>query len=86
MGFNALVYGQLLHALNCRSDAPAGQPPPHPALTAAVGASGLLQLGANLAPGLRRMLGLAPLGFGDVLAVAAGAVVPYCWHAARRRR
>jgi Ca2+-transporting ATPase len=35
-----------------------------------------LQAAVNLVPGLRRMLGTAPLGPGDLLVIAAGTLLP----------
>lgn len=85
IGFNTLVYGQLLHALFCRSG---NGKAPHPSLKAAVVASASLQLAVTLLPAGRRLLNLAPPGMGDALAIAAGAALPYWWHgwhASRRR-
>ncbi|MDC8756528.1 cation-translocating P-type ATPase [Janthinobacterium fluminis] len=80
IAFNALVLGQLLHALSCRSErrrlfAAAGAPPNHH-LSLAVGASIGLQVAANLLPGLRRVLGIAPMGALDALLALAGAGLP----------
>ncbi len=80
VAFTTLTTGQLLHALSCRSsqrslfDARLG--PMNPPLKLAVGGSLALQLAMPWLPGLRRLLGLAPLAGRDLLAVAAGAGLP----------
>ncbi|TFW27940.1 cation-transporting P-type ATPase [Massilia horti] len=79
VGFDTLVLSQLAHALFCRSEhqSPfAADLPPNPLLTAAIVASSLLQGAVHLLPGLRRRLGLTALSSPDLLAIAAGALVP----------
>lgn len=80
IAFNALTLGQLLHALSCRSDRHgvllATQAQVSNKLNLAIAASIALQLLANLVPGLRRLLGVAPMGAIDIAAVLAGAGVP----------
>ncbi|MES2300197.1 MAG: cation-transporting P-type ATPase [Pseudomonadota bacterium] len=80
IGFNTLVLGQLLHTLSCRSERQRifseHAPPPNRSLSAAIGASVCLQILANLVPGLRRLLGIAPPTASDVLATVAGASLP----------
>jgi Ca2+-transporting ATPase len=80
IAFNTLILGQLMHALSCRSDRysifskrPSGR---NRELELAIGASVALQLLANLAPGLRRLLGLAPMNAMDILVTLAGAGMP----------
>ncbi len=80
IAFNALVLGQLLHALSCRSEhrrlfSGTAARPNHQ-LSLAVGASVGLQAAANLLPGLRRALGIVPMGLLDVLVTLAGAALP----------
>jgi Ca2+-transporting ATPase len=81
LAFTTLVSAQLLHAVSCRSDRHSvlGQEslPPNPYLTTALGASYGLQAMAFLIPGLRNLLGLAPLGLNDATIVAAGALIPF---------
>jgi Ca2+-transporting ATPase len=80
VGFDALVLGQMLHAFYCRSDRhhtffdPANRP--NGKLSMAIVLSLLVQLGAHWVPGLRRLLGLSPLAWSDLLAIAAGAGLP----------
>ena len=50
--------------------------PPNPQMALAIGASVALQGLAHFTPGLRRLLGIAPLGPLDILAILAGAGVP----------
>jgi Ca2+-transporting ATPase len=80
LAFNTITLAQLLHALSCRSPGPVllagGRLPRNPTLELALGASVGVQVLANLIPGLRRLLGLAPLGPIDLLAVGAGATLP----------
>jgi Ca2+-transporting ATPase len=90
LAFNTLTGAQLLHALNCRTAvrrAP-GDPglPRNPQLEWALGASLAVQVLANLAPPLRRLLGLAPVGVGDLLVTAAGAVIPLAVNRALKPR
>ncbi len=73
--FHGLTFGQLLHSLSCRSEmrglsAEIGRPA-NLTLYGGVGASLLFQVGAQLFPLTRRLLGLAPLGAGDMLRIAA---------------
>jgi P-type Ca2+ transporter type 2C len=80
LAFTSLTAGQLLHALSCRSqihrlfDTPAL--PKNSWLTAALGGSFALQLLAMLVPGLRSLLGLAPLMWRDGIVIGLGAVMP----------
>jgi Ca2+-transporting ATPase len=73
--FHGLTCGQLLHSLSCRSElrglsSEIGRPP-NPTLYGAVGATLLLQAGVQLFPLTRRLLGLSPLGAGDLLRIGA---------------
>jgi len=81
IAFSSLVGAQLLHALTARSSRaglfggerlPANRP-----LAAMLLGSTALQLAVLLLPGLRRFMGLTPLGLGDVATSAAGALLPY---------
>jgi Ca2+-transporting ATPase len=80
LAFMSLTLGQLLHAISCRSDTHSlfdPEPrPANPALTLAVGGSMALQLLAHLMPGLRSLLGLAPLTLLDSVIVGQSAVLP----------
>ena len=81
LAFQALVFGQLLHAFSCRSESKsvfgAHRPPANPYVNWAVGASLGLQLLTLAVPGLRGFLGLAAPGLVDVAVVGAGAVLPF---------
>jgi len=73
--FHGLTCGQLLHSLSCRSElgglsCEVGRPP-NSTLYGAVGATLLLQAGVQLFPLTRRLLGLSPLGAGDLLRIGA---------------
>lgn len=79
MAFMSLTTGQLLHALSCRSERHRilGKGlPPNRYLRWALGGSLALQ-GLTLAvPGLRGLLGLAPIGLIDGVVVGASALLP----------
>ncbi len=80
MTFTSLVMAQLLHAFTCRStqrSAFGSRLPANRALGGAIGLSAILQIGAFAIPGVRRLLGLHPLGFADAMVVAAGGVLPF---------
>jgi len=80
LAFNTLTTAQLLHALSCRSPGPVlfgpETLPRNPKLELAIGASLAVQALANLVPALRRLLGLSPLDWVDLLVVGAGAALP----------
>ncbi len=86
IAFGSLVTAQLLHALNYRS---AGSKPENnqrlgrSTLPAIVGGSLVAQSAAMLLPGLRNLLGIAPLDLLDGLAMAAGGILPFFANAAR---
>lgn len=89
IAFNALMLGQLLHALSCRSDRPdmlaAHAPQANGGLDLSVAASAGLQVLANFVPGLRRLLGTEPMGMTDIAAALAGAGVPLLINEAAKR-
>lgn len=79
LAFSSLTLGQLLHALSCRSQTHSAFDPAQPAnpyLTYALVGSLGLQVLAFLVPGLRTLLGLAPLTLLDSAVVAAAGVGP----------
>ena len=88
--FNTLTVAQLLHSLSCRSPVRHGPGDPglprNPKLEWALGGSLAVQALANLAPPVRRLLGLAPLGAGDLLVMAAGALIPLAVNRALKPR
>lgn len=73
--FHGLTFGQLLHSIACRSETRgiAGEfgRPANPTLYGGVAASLILQAGAQFFPITRRLLGLSPLGAGDLARIAA---------------
>jgi Ca2+-transporting ATPase len=83
MTFASLVVAQLLHALTCRSTTRQGffesgeALPPNPALTSALALSFGAQLAGLVIPGLRRLLGIVPIGPIDIAVTLAGGVLPY---------
>jgi P-type Ca2+ transporter type 2C len=81
LAFTSLVGAQLLHALACRSSRYGLFTPerlgPNRVLAASLAGALALQLAAvGFAP-LRRLMGLAPLGFADALVSVALSFVPY---------
>jgi Ca2+-transporting ATPase len=77
--FHTLVLSQILHALHCRGNGQGGLLPPpsaNPRLTSAVATSVALHGVAQLVPGLRRLLGLMPVGPLDFVSILAGAGLP----------
>jgi Ca2+-transporting ATPase len=90
IAFNALMLGQLLHALSCRSrqpDATSGHEGGRSSmLNRAVGGSIALQVGANFVPFLSRLLGLGRgLGLADAAVIMAGAGVPFLFNEATKK-
>lgn len=78
VAFHGITLAQLLHAIVSRSEshgaiAEFGRQP-NPTLYGAIAASIGLQLVAQFVPGVRRLLGLTPLGLADGAAIAAVAV------------
>ncbi|HYZ62992.1 MAG TPA: cation-transporting P-type ATPase [Acetobacteraceae bacterium] len=76
MAFGSLVTAQLLHALTTRSGGRHASPPNRP-LTGLLAGSAAIQGLGLLVPGLRSLLGVAPLGPLDLLATASFGVLPY---------
>ncbi|MCX8116441.1 MAG: cation-transporting P-type ATPase [Desulfobacterota bacterium] len=84
LAFMSLCIGQILHALSCRSD----QKPllglgsadrglsPNRFLNVAVGGSLALQVAIPFLPGLRRLLGVTPIGFIDAWMIGFSALWP----------
>jgi Ca2+-transporting ATPase len=89
LAFTTVVAGQMFHAWSCRSDTHGlftPRPlPPNPYLKLALGATAGLQALALSAPGLRSLLGTAPLGPLDLGAVLTGACVPFLVNEAAKR-
>ncbi len=89
LAFHGLTTAQLLHAVSCRSDHlglfSEQHLPPNPYLRWAVGGSLGLQALTMLLPGLRSILGLAPVGLLDVLVIAAAGLAPFLVNEATKR-
>ncbi len=77
MTFLSLVMAQLLHAETCRPEAQDARRPPNPALSGILLGSAALQVAALLLPGVRGILGVAPLGAVDVAVTLLGGVLPW---------
>ncbi|HEX5280584.1 MAG TPA: HAD-IC family P-type ATPase [Micropepsaceae bacterium] len=81
MAFGSLVTAQLLHAISCRSSQQGvfgpGKLPNNPWLNRTLLASGLAQAGAMLIPGLRKLMGIAPLDPASALLTAAAGIAPF---------
>jgi Ca2+-transporting ATPase len=73
--FHGLTLAQLMHAITSRSETRGFiaelDRPPNSAVYGAVAASATLQVVAQAIPALRHLLGLSPLGSGDLLSIAA---------------
>jgi Ca2+-transporting ATPase len=81
MAFTTLTAAQLLHAFNCRSNQHTlldhTPIPRNPYMPLAVGGGLALQVLATLVPGLRAILGAAPLGLADWSLASVAAVTPF---------
>lgn len=81
MAFLSLTFGQLIHALSCRSDQHTifdSEPPlpPNKYLNVALAGSFALQAMTFVIPGLRSLLGIGPIGLIDSLVVGSASVAP----------
>ena len=80
LAFLSLTTGQLLHALSCRSETHSifskEKLPSNKYLTVALGGSFAIQLLAMLIPGLRNLLGIAPISVLDGVVIGGSAVLP----------
>jgi Ca2+-transporting ATPase len=80
MAFLSLTCSQLFHALSCRSKRhsifESNGLPPNPWLTGALTGSFALQGLAMIAPGVRGLLGIAPIGLIDYAVVGSSALLP----------
>ncbi len=81
MAFGSLVTAQLLHAISCRSAQQGvfgpGKLPNNPYLNRTLLASGIAQAGAMLIPGLRKLMGIAPLDPASAAIAAAAGLAPF---------
>jgi P-type Ca2+ transporter type 2C len=80
LAFTSLTTGQLLHAISCRSGTRqllSAEPlPPNRYLDLALLGSLTVQALALVIPGLRSLLGVAPIGFVDSLVIGGSALLP----------
>jgi len=80
IAFQSLTFAQLLHAISCRSPNvkiyDEEKLPPNRYLTLALGGSLGLQLLTFVIPGLRSLLGLAPVSLFDGAIIAISAILP----------
>jgi Ca2+-transporting ATPase len=80
IAFQSLTFAQLLHAISCRSPEVSiydkEKLPPNRYLTMALGGSLGLQLLTFVIPGLRSLLGLAPISLVDGAIIAVSAILP----------
>jgi len=80
MAFMSLTSGQLLHAMSCRSDMhsvlSAEAVPSNRYLNVALLGSLTVQVLALVIPGLRSLLGIAPIGLLDSLVIGGSALLP----------
>ncbi|MEW6386176.1 MAG: HAD-IC family P-type ATPase [Thermodesulfobacteriota bacterium] len=90
LAFHSLTAGQLLHAVSCRSERHSlfspEKLPPNRYLNLALGGSMLLQVAAMFIPGLRSILGLAPVGLWDGLVIGSTALLPLLVNEATKTR
>ncbi len=80
MAFMSLTIGQILHAISCRSEKHnifgREKLPSNTYLNTAITGSLALQAIAMVVPGLRSLLGIAPIGFIDGIVIGGSALVP----------
>jgi Ca2+-transporting ATPase len=80
LAFLSLTTGQLLHAISCRSEKHSifgrEKMPSNKYLFAALGGSFAIQLLAMVIPGLRNLLGIAPISILDGVVIGGAAVAP----------
>jgi Ca2+-transporting ATPase len=88
MAFMSLTKGQLLHAISCRAETHSvlrGEPlPPNRYLNLALLGSFTVQALALVAPGLRSLLGLAPIDLLDGVVIGGSALFPLVFNEATK--
>jgi Ca2+-transporting ATPase len=81
LAFSSLTVGQLMHSLSCRSEEitmfSREKLPQNKYLNIALGGSFALQILAMTVPGIRGLLGLAPIGIIDGMVIGVTALLPY---------
>ncbi len=90
IAFQSLTCAQLLHALSCRSETHSlfdKEPlPPNRNLNIALAGSFFLQALTLFIPGLRGLLGTAPIGLADGLVIGSSAALPLLINEATKKR
>lgn len=90
LAFQSLTIGQLLHAISCRSERHTfydrEKLPPNRYLNVALAASLALQMLTMWLPGLRRLLGIAPLGLLDGLVIGGSALFALTMNETTKKR
>lgn len=89
MAFMGLTFGQILHAVSCRSEKYSmfdkETLPPNRYLDAALAGTAALQGLAMIVPALRSLLGISPIGLTDWMVVGGAAVAPLLINEATKR-
>ena len=89
LAFQSLTFAQLLHAISCRSEKVSiydkEKLPPNKYLTLALGGSLGLQLLTFVVPGLRNLLGLAPISLFDGAIIGISSILPLLVNEATRK-
>lgn len=90
MAFMSLATGQLLHAISCRSEKYSmfdkEKLPPNKYLNIALAGSFALQVLSMAMPGLRGLLGIAPINIIDGIVIAGSAAVPLLINEATKQK
>ena len=90
LAFQSLTIGQLLHALSCRSERHTifdkERPQSNIYLNIALGGSLIVQILTMIIPGLRRFLGVTPLGLLDAGVIGGSAVLSLLVNEATKKK
>jgi len=90
LAFQGLTFGQLLHAISCRSETHGifdrNGVPSNPYLNLAVGGSLALQVLTMVVPGLRSFLGVVRPNLFDTAVIGASAILPLVINEGRKKK
>ncbi len=90
LAFQGLSLAQILHALSCRSERHSlfdrEGPAPNRVFDISIGGSILVQVATMVLPGLRRFLGLTPVGLTEALLIGGCALLPLAINEATKPR
>ncbi|WP_333654471.1 cation-translocating P-type ATPase [Dissulfurispira sp.] len=90
MAFMSLTTGQILHAISCRSEKHSifdrGKLPPNKYLNVALVGSLALQVLSMAVPGLRSLLGIAPINIIDGIVIGGSAAAPLLVNEATKQK